>query len=307
MMGYARARGLPRRLIAVPVLTPRLSSYWVHFVTPIPSTIAGPLIEGLSSEVVVHGDLAAQLFPDIHPMSYQEPSGGPSTASITGRSRPRGATRWRAARGPGAGHPDVGGRDDLERRQRHVAAPPKTDFAAFSSLGGERGWRYAEGSGGCGAPWTGWSAASGCAAAGVTRTTCEPATRSTSGVSRRSCRGPAASAGGDEGAGQRLAAVRGQAARRARTLLVQTAFFAPKGLGGCVLVRSLPVHRAIFSGMIRRLAEQAEEELAAAGIGGRPADPPVAGVGRLKGDVTSPGLAWRQRPPALAPGRRRAR
>ena len=37
MTGYARARGLKRRLLAVPVLTPRLSSYWVHLVTPIPA------------------------------------------------------------------------------------------------------------------------------------------------------------------------------------------------------------------------------------------------------------------------------
>jgi uncharacterized protein YbjT (DUF2867 family) len=40
MSGYARVRGLKRRLIAVPVLTPRLSSYWVHLVTPIPANIA---------------------------------------------------------------------------------------------------------------------------------------------------------------------------------------------------------------------------------------------------------------------------
>ena len=48
MTGYARARGLKRRLIAVPVLTPRLSSYWVHLVTPIPAIIARPLFRGFS-------------------------------------------------------------------------------------------------------------------------------------------------------------------------------------------------------------------------------------------------------------------
>ncbi len=46
MLGYAQARGLRRRLQPVPVLTPVLSFYWVHLVTPIPSTIARPLIEG---------------------------------------------------------------------------------------------------------------------------------------------------------------------------------------------------------------------------------------------------------------------
>jgi len=46
MTGYAAVRGLRRRLVGVPVLTPLLSSYWVHFVRPIPDDIARPLIEG---------------------------------------------------------------------------------------------------------------------------------------------------------------------------------------------------------------------------------------------------------------------
>ena len=54
MTGYARVRGLKRWLIAVPVLTPRLSSYWVHLITPIPARIAQPLIKGLGNEVIVH-------------------------------------------------------------------------------------------------------------------------------------------------------------------------------------------------------------------------------------------------------------
>ena len=53
MTRYAALRGLTRWLVPVPVLTPRLSSYWVHLVTPIPSAIAEPLIAGLRNEVVV--------------------------------------------------------------------------------------------------------------------------------------------------------------------------------------------------------------------------------------------------------------
>ena len=71
MLGYAKARGLTRRLIPVPVLTPRLSSYWVHLVTPIPAAIAEPLIEGLRNEVVVRDDSAARIFPEIKPFDYQ--------------------------------------------------------------------------------------------------------------------------------------------------------------------------------------------------------------------------------------------
>jgi uncharacterized protein YbjT (DUF2867 family) len=57
MHQYADARGLARRLIlTVPVLTPLLASYWVDLVTPVPSGIAHPLIEGLKNEVVCRDD-----------------------------------------------------------------------------------------------------------------------------------------------------------------------------------------------------------------------------------------------------------
>ncbi len=53
MQQYAEARGLAKRLIfRVPILTPLLSAYWVDLVTPIPSGVAHPLIEGLKSEVI---------------------------------------------------------------------------------------------------------------------------------------------------------------------------------------------------------------------------------------------------------------
>lgn len=52
---YAKARGLPHRLIVdVPYLTPRLSSYWVDFVTPVDRNVSHALIESLVTEVVVH-------------------------------------------------------------------------------------------------------------------------------------------------------------------------------------------------------------------------------------------------------------
>ncbi|MHC5141838.1 MAG: NAD(P)H-binding protein, partial [Planctomycetota bacterium] len=63
MLVYARQRGLKRFIIRVPVLTPKLSSYWVHLVTPIPSSMAVPLIKGLKNEVIVQNTDAAHIFP----------------------------------------------------------------------------------------------------------------------------------------------------------------------------------------------------------------------------------------------------
>ena len=61
---YAEEAHLPRRrIIALPVLTPRLSSYWVHLVTPVPASIAKPLAEGLSTPVVCQENRIRSIIP----------------------------------------------------------------------------------------------------------------------------------------------------------------------------------------------------------------------------------------------------
>ena len=70
--GYAQIRGLKRLLLPVPVLTPKLSSHWVHWTTPVPAVFARPLIEGLRSEVVVTNDDALKLFAKIRPVAYDQ-------------------------------------------------------------------------------------------------------------------------------------------------------------------------------------------------------------------------------------------
>jgi len=61
---YAQEAGLKKRwIIPVPLLTPRLSSYWVHLVTPLPSSLARPLIEGLKTPVVCRENRIRDLVP----------------------------------------------------------------------------------------------------------------------------------------------------------------------------------------------------------------------------------------------------
>ena len=52
MQLYARVRGLYRFIFTVPVLTPRLSAYWINLITPVPAGIVFPLVEGLKNEVI---------------------------------------------------------------------------------------------------------------------------------------------------------------------------------------------------------------------------------------------------------------
>ena len=71
MLTYAKVRKLKRYMITVPLLTPRLSSYWVDLVTPIPKSISRPLIDGLKNELIVSNNNARRDF-DIAPISFEK-------------------------------------------------------------------------------------------------------------------------------------------------------------------------------------------------------------------------------------------
>jgi uncharacterized protein YbjT (DUF2867 family) len=142
MREYARVRGLRRLMIPVPVLTPRLSSYWVSLVSPVPSGIARPLIEGLRTEVVVRDPGPASAF-GIRPIGYQA-----ALERAVDRTHRHGVeTTWfdALATPDKPGLTSMSSREGMiiERRQRVVPAPPKLVFAEVERLGGRAGWPYA--------------------------------------------------------------------------------------------------------------------------------------------------------------------
>jgi uncharacterized protein YbjT (DUF2867 family) len=59
----ARLRGKRPLIVEVPVLTPRLSSYWLHLVTPVKAAVARPLIEGLRTETIARNRALHELVP----------------------------------------------------------------------------------------------------------------------------------------------------------------------------------------------------------------------------------------------------
>ena len=63
MERIAVLRGKRPFIVEVPVLTPYLSSLWLHVVTPVKAGIARPLIEGLRNETVAHDDRIRELVP----------------------------------------------------------------------------------------------------------------------------------------------------------------------------------------------------------------------------------------------------
>lgn len=262
MTGYARARGLKRWMIPVPVLTPRLSSYWVHLVTPVPASIAQPLIEGLRNENIVRSDLARRLFPNIQPVDYQRAVELALEQLDAGNVE----TAWTDALVTSQGDlpPVVMTTLEgmiLEKRQMVVSAPVDAVYRTFSGLGGKRGWLHMN--------WA-WEIR------GIMD-------RLVGGVGlRRGRRDPDEVRIGDALDFWRVEALEPNHLLRLRaemkvpgrawlqfqvrpqnegnSLLSQTAFFAPKGLSGLLYWYLLyPIHSLVFSGMIRKIAEHAEK------------------------------------------------
>jgi uncharacterized protein YbjT (DUF2867 family) len=63
MQRYGKLVGRKPFIIPVPVLTPRLSSYWLRLVTAVPTSIARALIDGLSQDVIARDTRLQQLIP----------------------------------------------------------------------------------------------------------------------------------------------------------------------------------------------------------------------------------------------------
>jgi len=59
----ARLRGRRPLMITVPLLSPRVSSYWLHLVTPVRASVARPLVEGLRNPTVARDDRIRSLLP----------------------------------------------------------------------------------------------------------------------------------------------------------------------------------------------------------------------------------------------------
>jgi uncharacterized protein YbjT (DUF2867 family)/uncharacterized protein YndB with AHSA1/START domain len=135
MLIYADVRGLNRFIQPVPVLTPRLAGLWVGLVTPIPNTLALPLIKGIVNPVRAETSRARELF-DVEPIGYREAVERALHVVETGRV----PTRWSSAMGtPGVEVVDEEGMV-RETRTVDVDAPPERVFDVFTGLGGDRGW-----------------------------------------------------------------------------------------------------------------------------------------------------------------------
>jgi len=142
MLSCAKALGLRRCILPLPILTIKLSSYWLNFFTPVPYTVARSLIEGLSSEVIVQNDNAQKHFPHIKPIDFESAV----KKAIEQMEDNQVLSRWS----------DAGGvydlwqtqhKDDpstavlIDRQKLNIDTISKeTIYRTFCAIGGKEGW-----------------------------------------------------------------------------------------------------------------------------------------------------------------------
>lgn len=141
MKVFAEARGLKRKIIAVPVLAPGLASRWVGLVTPIPNTIAVPIIEGIIQPLLADTTQAAKLFPEVKPISYKKAVELALDLLRVGSVE----TRWSNSQGGAVTGARLTSEEGLIHEVRSVKSKASCAalFRTFSSLGGNKGWLFA--------------------------------------------------------------------------------------------------------------------------------------------------------------------
>lgn len=142
---YARLAGLGKRsVVPVPYFTPRLSSYWIHLVTPVPSYIARPLADGLRNEAVCKESRIRDLIPQellscdtaiglaLNCLQHQQVE---SHWTDAGAIPP---CEWFNSQDPKW----AGGTVYEDRRSMIVDESPETIWKRVVSVGGKTGWYY---------------------------------------------------------------------------------------------------------------------------------------------------------------------
>jgi uncharacterized protein YbjT (DUF2867 family) len=260
MRAYAGEAGLPPRLvIPVPILTPRLSSYWIHLVTPVHAEVARPLAEGLSNRVVCGENRIRDLIP-VELSTCREAvqaALGPRNFRFLEDDQPPGWVPWETYRYPGD-PPWAGGTFYRDTRRLYVRATPAEVWDQIEALGGKNGWYSVD--------WL-WSFRGFldrlCGGIGMRRGNREGGAlsrgtevdfwRVVSVTPRRELRLLAEMKLPGDG----ILSFRLRETDPGTTQLTQTAQFLPRGLGGMAYWALVdPFHRFVFPSLIRAIARR---------------------------------------------------
>jgi Protein of unknown function (DUF2867) len=115
-----------------------LSGLWVGLVTPIPNSLAVPLVKGIINPVLADTTKAENYFPEINPMSYRD-----AVALALSKINEKAVeTRWSGSFGEDAPTYRMTDREGIFKEVRTVTtdASAESVYKSFTSIGGDKGW-----------------------------------------------------------------------------------------------------------------------------------------------------------------------
>jgi hypothetical protein len=145
LLGFAKAKKLKRWIYTVPIMTPKLSSYWLYFVTSTSYKLASALVSSMKVEVICKDNKINELL-SVKPMSYEQAL----SRALIKVSEDKVASSWKDSLISGRFKSNISKflkvpKKDcyIDRRKKQIE---NRDFTIdrIWSIGGETGWYYGD-------------------------------------------------------------------------------------------------------------------------------------------------------------------
>ncbi|MBA4276671.1 SDR family oxidoreductase [Flavobacterium sp.] len=145
LLGFAKAKKLKRWIFTVPVMTPKLSSYWLYFVTSTSYKLASALVSSMKVEVICRDNKINDLL-EVKPMSYEQAL----SRALIKVDEDKVASSWKDSLVSGRFSSNISAfrkvpKKDcfIDRRKKEIQ---NRDFTIerIWSIGGETGWYYGD-------------------------------------------------------------------------------------------------------------------------------------------------------------------
>ena len=145
LLEFAKVRGLKRYIITVPIMTPRLSSYWLYFVTSTSYPLAKNLVESMKIDVVAHPNTLMETL-SINLLTYREAI----HIAFDKIEQNLVLSSWKDAMGNTSLSKDLSKQINTPQygvfidKKTALAENPELSLERIFAIGGESGWYYAD-------------------------------------------------------------------------------------------------------------------------------------------------------------------
>jgi len=145
LLGFAKAKKLKRWIFTIPIMTPKLSSYWLYFVTSTSYKLASALVSSMKVEVVCRDNKINDLL-GVKPMSYEQAL----SRALIKVDEDKVASSWKDSLVSGRFKSNISKFLKVPKKDCFIDRRKKTilnrDFTIdrIWSIGGETGWYYGD-------------------------------------------------------------------------------------------------------------------------------------------------------------------